>query len=71
MSLSDKYGKIEIEHEAIKKKLITEFKILKGQYDKATLERDTVKEALYEFKKYFSRFSISDEGDIIYIDELK
>lgn len=71
LTLSDKYSKIEIEHETIKKKLIKEFKILKSQYDIAVMERDTVREALFEFKRYFSRFTISDEGDIIYINELK
>ncbi len=63
--------KIEIEHDTIKKKLITEFKLLKNQYDKVNIERNTLSDALFEFKRYFSKFSISEEGDIIYIDELK
>jgi len=48
--------------------LIKEFKILKNQYEKSCEERDIVKEALFEFKQYFTKFNITDDGDIIYIE---
>lgn len=69
MSLTDKYNKIENEYETFKNKLIKEFKILKTQYEKACGERDIVKDALFEFKQYFTRFNITEEGDIMYIDQ--
>jgi hypothetical protein len=69
MYLSDKYNKIENEYESFKNKLIKEFKILKNQYEKACDQRDIVKEALLEFKQYFTKFNITDDGDIIYIEK--
>jgi hypothetical protein len=48
--------------------LIKEYRILKTQYDKACEERDVVKEALFDFKQYFTKFNITDDGDIIYIE---
>ena len=49
--------------------MVKEYKILKNQYDIACDERDTVKDALFEFKNYFSRFNITEEGDIMYVEE--
>ena len=67
--INDKYNKIESEYENFKNKLVKEYKILKNQYDIACDERDTVKDALFEFKNYFSRFNITEEGDIMYVEE--
>lgn len=69
MSISEKYNRAETEYEAFKSKLVKEFKYLKNEYENVGKERDVLKEAIWEFKKYFMRFHITDDGDITYIDE--
>jgi hypothetical protein len=69
MSITEKYNRAELEYEAFKSKLVKEFKYLKNEYDNVEKERDVLKEAIWEFKKYFMRFHITDDGDIAYVEE--
>jgi hypothetical protein len=68
MSTTEKYNKVEHEYEAFRNKLVKEFKLLKNEHEEVTSERDLLRDALVEFKKYFMRFNIDDEGNIKYIE---
>jgi hypothetical protein len=69
MSTSEKFKKMETEYTTLRTKLLKEYKVLKAEYEKTSNERDLYKEAIFEFKKYFSRFYINEDGDILYIEE--
>jgi hypothetical protein len=68
MSTTEKYNRIEHEYESFKNKLVKEFKLLKNQHEEVSWERDILREALLEFKKYFMRFNIDEDGNIKYIE---
>jgi hypothetical protein len=68
MTITEKYNRIEQEHENFKNKLVKEFKFLRNQYDSVEQERDVLKDAILEFKKYFMRFHITEDGEIAYIE---
>ncbi len=59
---------MESEYEGFKTKLVKEFKILKNEYNQCEKERDMFRDAILEFKKYFMRFHITEEGDIAYVE---
>lgn len=68
MSITEKYNRIENEYESFKSKLVKEFKILKNEYDNVLNERGILLGAILEFKKYFLRFHITEDGDIAYVE---
>jgi hypothetical protein len=70
MLKTEKYNKIEQEYESFKAKLIKEYKYIKNEFDKSSKERDILRDTLFEFKKYFMRFHLSEDGDILYVDEM-
>ncbi len=69
MSITEKYNRVETEYESFRTKLVKEFKYLRNEYDNVEKERDILKEAIWEFKKYFMKFHITDDGDIAYIEQ--
>ena len=70
MSLSEKYNRVEQEYETFKSKLVKEYKILKNEFENVNTERNVLKDAIFEFKKYFMRFHITDDGDIAYVEDI-
>ncbi len=68
MMMTEKYNKIEHEYENFKNKLIKEFKLLKTDYERINHEKDVLKEALFEFRRYFMKFHIDDDGNIKYVE---
>ena len=70
MSISEKYNRIESEYENFKSKLVKEFKYLKTEYDNVRTQRSLLLEAIFEFKKYFMKFHITDDGDISYVEAI-
>jgi hypothetical protein len=69
LQITEKYNRVEQEYETFKTKLMKEFKFLKVELETIGTERNFLKEALYEFKKYFMKFHLTDDGDIEYIED--
>jgi hypothetical protein len=66
MSSTEKYNKVEHEYESFKNKLVKEFKSLKNEHEEVMGERDLLKGALIEFRKYFMSFNIDEDGNVKY-----
>ena len=64
----ENYSKMEQEYELFKGKLLKEYKLLKNEFVNAKIERDALRNTLLEFKNYFFRFQLTNDGDIIYIE---
>ena len=69
MQITEKYNRIEVEYESFKAKLFKEYKHLKNDYDIAYNEIDILKETLFEFKKYFMRFHITEDGEVAFRED--
>jgi len=48
---------------------VKEFKFLKIELETIQTEKNVLKEALFEFKKYFMKFHLTEDGDIEYIED--
>jgi hypothetical protein len=68
MMMTEKYNKIEVEYETFKNKLVKEFKLLKTDHERVSHEKGVLKEALFEFRRYFMNFHIDDDGNIKYVE---
>jgi len=69
MIITEKYNRVENEYEMFKSKLVKEYKILKNEYENTNKERGILLDAIMEFKKYFLRFHITDDGEIAFIED--
>jgi hypothetical protein len=69
LQITEKYNRVEQEYETFRSKLVKEFKFLKGELETVHSERNVLKEALFEFKKYFMKFRLTDDGDIEYVED--
>jgi hypothetical protein len=71
MAYTEKYNRIEHEYEAFKNKLVKEFKLLKNEHEEVMTERDLLRDALLEFRRYFMSFNIDEDGNIKYTEIIK